>query len=99
MTIGVLGLGDYTRPGSNASWVVLGIFAAEVTLLTALTGGSFGQLIVRVRVLTTEGRPLSLLLALIRTLLICLVVPPLVFKPASGRGLHDLWTGSAAYER
>ena len=99
VTIGVLGLGDYTRPGSNASWVVLGIFAAEVTLLTALTGGSFGQLIVRVRVLTTEGRPLSLLLALVRTLLICLVVPPLVFKPASGRGLHDLWTGSAAYER
>ena len=60
---------------------------------------SFGQLIVRIRVLTTEGRPLSLLLALVRTLLICVVIPPLIFKPDSGRGLHDLWTGSAAYKR
>ena len=78
---------------------MLGIFAAEVTLLTTLTAGSFGQLIVRVRVLSTEGRPLSLLLALVRTLLICVVIPPLIFKPDSGRGLHDLWTGSAAYKR
>ena len=68
-------------------------------MLTALAGGSFGQLLVRVRVLTTEGRPLSLLLALVRTLLICVVVPPLIFKSESGRGLHDLWTRSAAYVR
>ena len=56
-------------------------------------------LIARVRVLTTEGRPLSLLSAFARTLLICLVVPPMIFRPDSGRGLHDLWTGSAAYVR
>jgi uncharacterized RDD family membrane protein YckC len=99
VTIGILGLGDYSRPGSNSSWVVLGVFAVQVTLLTTLVGGSFGQLLVGVRVLTTEGRPLSLLLALVRTLLICVVVPPLVFKPDTGRGLHDLWTGSAAYRR
>lgn len=84
-------------PGS--SWVVLGIFALEVVVLTTLAGGSFGQLLVRVRVLTTDGRPLSLLQALARTLLICVVVPPLVFRPDTGRGLHDMWTGSAAYVR
>jgi hypothetical protein len=50
-------------------------------------------------VLRTDGRPLSLLLALARTALICAVIPPLVYKPESGRGLHDLWTGSAAYRR
>ena len=49
--------------------------------------------------LTTDGRPLNLLMALARTLLICVVIPPLVFKPETGRGLHDLWTGSAAYKR
>jgi len=27
------------------------------------------------------------------------VIPPLVFKSETGRGLHDLWTGSAAYKR
>lgn len=95
---GILGPGDYVHD-RGSSWVVLGIFAVEVSLLTALAGGSFGQLLVRVRVLTTRGQPLSLLMAVARSLLICVVVPPLVFKPDSGRGLHDLWTGSAAYVR
>jgi uncharacterized RDD family membrane protein YckC len=99
VTIGIVGLGDYTRQGVTSSWVVLGVFALEVSILTALAGGSFGQLLTRIRVLTTEGRPLNLLVAVARTLLICAVVPPLIFKPETGRGLHDLWTGSAAYVR
>ena len=98
VTVGIIGPGDYLNDRSSG-WVVLGIFAIEVSLLTALAGGSFGQLLAGVRVLTTGGRPLNLLMALARTLLICLVVPPLVFKPDSGRGLHDLWTGAAAYRR
>jgi uncharacterized RDD family membrane protein YckC len=99
VTIGFMGLGDYTKPGGPGPWIVLGVFALEVAVLTTLTGGSFGQLLVRIRVLTTEGRPLSLLLAVARTISICLVVPPLIYKSESGRGLHDLWTGSAAYAR
>ena len=98
VTIGVMGL-SYYLDNPNSSWVVLAVFAIEVTVLTTLTGGSFGQLLTRIRVLTTEGRPLSLLMALARTLLICLVIPPLVFRSETGRGLHDLWTGSAAYLR
>jgi uncharacterized RDD family membrane protein YckC len=98
VTIGIFGPGYYLD-NPDSSWVVLGVFALEVALLTALAGGSFGQLIVRVRVLTLEGRPLSLLPAVARTLLICVVIPPLVFQSESGRGLHDLWTGSATYVR
>ena len=99
VTIGFIGLGDYTDQGSGGSWIVLGVFALEVSLLTALAGGSFGQLILGIRVLRLDGRPLSLLLALARTLLICVVVPPLIYQGETGRGLHDLWTGSAAYRR
>jgi uncharacterized RDD family membrane protein YckC len=99
VTIGIIGFGDYSRQGGTSSWVVLGVFAIEVSILTTLAGGSFGQLITGVRVLTTEGRPLNLLVAIARTLLICVVIPPLIFKPDSGRGLHDLWTGSATYVR
>jgi uncharacterized RDD family membrane protein YckC len=98
VTVGLIGAGDYLE-NPDSGWFVLGVFALEVSLLTSLAGGSFGQLIARVRVLTTEGRPLSLLRAVARTLLICLVVPPVIFRPDSGRGLHDLWTGSAAYVR
>jgi uncharacterized RDD family membrane protein YckC len=63
----------------------------------ALAGGSFGQLLVRIRVHRLDGRPLSLFRALERQLLVCLVVPPLVFRQ-DGRGLHDLWTGSGAFQ-
>jgi uncharacterized RDD family membrane protein YckC len=98
VTVGLIGLGDYLD-NPNSGWVVLGVFALETTVLTALAGGSFGQLIAGIRVLTTEGRPLNLLVAAARTLLICAVVPPLIFKSDSGRGLHDMWTGSAAYRR
>jgi hypothetical protein len=34
------------------------------------------------------------LMALLRQVLICLVIPPLVFRP-DGRGLHDMICGSA----
>ena len=62
-----------------------------------LAGASFGQALVRIRVHRLDGRPLSLLRALQRQLLVCLVIPPLVFRE-DGRGLHDLWTGSGAFE-
>ena len=74
VTVGIVGLGDYLENPSSG-WVVLGIFALEATLLTTLAGGSFGQLLMGVRVLGTDGRPLNLLMALARTLLICLVIP------------------------
>lgn len=79
----------------NAGLYTLGMFALENALLTALAGGSFGQLMTRLRVVQANGdpRPLDLLRALARSVLICLVVPPLVFRP-DGRGLHDLAVGS-----
>ena len=60
--------------------------------VVALAGGSFGQLGAgAVRVLRLDGRPVPLLPALARQLLVCLVIPPLVFRLA--RGLHDLAAG------
>jgi uncharacterized RDD family membrane protein YckC len=71
-------------------------FLIESAVGVALSGCSFGQKLLRIRVQTLDGRPLSLLRALQRQLLVCLVIPPLVFR-ADGRGLHDLWTRSGAY--
>jgi len=87
-------LGGFDAPAY--SWLPLVVFWLESSLGVALTGGSFGQVLVRIRVHRVDGRPLSLLRALQRQLLVCLVVPPLVFR-ADGRGLHDLWTSSGAY--
>lgn len=69
------------------SFATLGIFALEVTLLTWLWGASFGQRIVGIRVVG-RGRRLGLVAALLRTVLICIVLPPLIWD-ADGRGLHD----------
>lgn len=97
VVVGIVGFGRYLDDPASGWWV-LAAFAVQVTLLTALSGGSFGQLICGVRVLREDGRVLPVIPTLLRTVLICLVVPPLVFQSASGRGLHDLWTRSAAYD-
>ena len=78
------------------AWLPLVVFWLETSIGVALAGSSFGQALVRIRVQTVDGRPLSLLRALQRQVLVCLVIPPLVFRE-DGRGLHDLWTRSGAY--
>jgi uncharacterized RDD family membrane protein YckC len=80
---------------ADLGFAPLGVFVVESTVLVALAGGSFGQLATRLRVVRADGsgRPVDLLRALGRQVLVALVIPPLVFKP-DGRGLHDLVTGS-----
>jgi uncharacterized RDD family membrane protein YckC len=74
------------------------VFLVQVTLFTALVGGSFGQVALRIAVVRLDRRPLTLLSALLRTFLICLVLPPLVFN-RDNRGLHDLAVGTIAVNR
>ena len=84
--------------GHWENWVPLAVFWAEASLLTALVGGSFGQLLLRVAVVRLDRRPLGLLRSMLRTLLICLVVPP-AFYNRDRRGLHDLATGTVTLRR
>ncbi|MGN6521812.1 MAG: RDD family protein [Actinomycetes bacterium] len=82
-------LGQGGAPGS----VTLGIFFVEIVVLTLLVGGSFGQVLLRLRVERVGGGRLPLVPLLVRTVLLCLVVPPLIFD-RDGRGLHDRIAGS-----
>lgn len=79
-----------------SGFYVLTVFAVESALLTTVAGGSFGKLATRLRVVRTDGtpRPPDLLRSLARSLLVCLVIPPLVYRP-DGRGLHDVVAGTA----
>lgn len=72
---------------------VLVVFAAEVILLTWLTSASFGQRILGLRVVNLAGGRLSLWRVALRTLLICLVIPAVVYD-SDGRGLQDRAVGS-----
>ena len=78
-----------------SGFYVLGVFALESTVLTALAGGSFGKLATRLRVVREDGsgQPVDLMRSLLRAVLVCLVVPPLVYRP-DRRGLHDMAAGS-----
>ena len=89
--IAVVGLDAYSEPGSNAQFLVLGVYVVESAAFTWLLGGSFGKLVTRLRVVPDDGsgRSVGLIGALVRTVLVALLVPPLVFRP-DGRGLHDL---------
>jgi uncharacterized RDD family membrane protein YckC len=74
------------------------VFVLEATFLTALLGGSFGQLVLRLAVARLDGKPVTVLHALLRSALICLVVPPLVFN-RDQRGLHDLAVNTVTLRR
>jgi uncharacterized RDD family membrane protein YckC len=92
----VLGWGEYLSPGGPEQLVVLGLYVAESALLTATVGGSFGKLLTRLRTVrvTRDPRPLDLLRAIARQVLVVAVIPPLVFRP-DGRGLHDMAASTA----
>ena len=72
----------------------LGLFILEVWLLTTLTGSSMGQRLLGIRVVTWPdhyyAKPLPLLL---RTFLIALVIPAVVYD-SEGRGLHERLTST-----
>ncbi len=73
-----------------------GAFALEVLLLTALTGQSLGMRLLGIRVVRLadrDGAP-GFLPAAIRTALLMLLLPALVFD-RDGRGLHDKAAGTA----
>jgi uncharacterized RDD family membrane protein YckC len=89
MVVGVF-LGPDLWSGTGAAqWAPLSVFAIERWVLTSLSGGSAGQLVTRVRVVRTDGGRLDPGRALVRTLLLCLVIPPVVYN-RDQRGLHDL---------
>jgi uncharacterized RDD family membrane protein YckC len=98
VAIAVTGVGGWLDGSVLSESLPLLVFLLEATVLTALLGGSFGQLACKVVVARLDGRPVNLLQALARTLLICLVIPPVVFN-RDQRGLHDLAVRTVTLQR
>jgi uncharacterized RDD family membrane protein YckC len=95
VVVAVMGLEGWSESRASSWWTLL-VFVVESTVFTALVGGSFGKLVTGLRVAKVDGsgRPLDLLRSLLRAVLVCLVVPPVIYRP-DGRGLHDLAVGTA----
>lgn len=69
--------------------IITGAYIVEVGVLVGLVGFSIGKRIVGIRVESPAGGPPGIAMGLLRTLLICVVIPPLV-QNKEGRGLHDV---------
>lgn len=74
------------------------VAVVESTLFMALLGGSFGHVACRMFVARLDRKPLGLLRPLLRSVLVYLVIPPLVFN-RDNRGLHDLAAGTVLLRR
>ncbi|MBI1349843.1 MAG: RDD family protein [Actinomycetales bacterium] len=79
---------DVAYGSLESSAAILALFALEVIVLTWLIGASFGQRLLGLAVVRTDGSRLSLGRVALRTLLLCLVIPAVVVD-SFGRGLHD----------
>jgi uncharacterized RDD family membrane protein YckC len=89
----------YANLGPDAARLLpMLVFLTEVTLFTTFMSASFGQLALRIVVVRLDRRPVTILNAVVRTLLICLVIPPVVFN-RDNRGLHDLAVGTITLQR
>ena len=83
----------YGSPAYGAA--TLAIFGFEVFVLTWMSGGSFGQRLLRLTVRRLDQNSaddryagIGLAAAAIRTVLLCLLVPAVIWD-RDGRGLHD----------
>ena len=70
------------------SLVTLGIFALEQILLVGTVGYGLGHRLLGLKVVRLGGGPAGFSAAILRTLLLCLVIPAVVFD-VDQRGLHD----------
>ena len=69
------------------------VFALEVLVLTTFLGASAGQFLRGLRVVRLDGRPPGLLRSTLRTLLLLLLIPAVIWD-RDGRGLHDKVAGT-----
>ena len=77
----------------SQTFIIIGFFVAEVGILTGLLGRSIGKRLMGMRIENPDGRPIGIPRALLRTLLLCTVLPAIVMTDDK-RGIHDLAAGS-----
>ncbi len=97
ISVGVLGNVVITGDGWQ-KFAPLTIFFVESALLSALAGGSFGQLVCRIGIARLDRQPLGFLRAVTRAALICLALPALIID-GDRRHLADLMLGTLVVNR
>ena len=79
-------------------FAILYVFAAVQYVFLATLSGSIGHLIVGMRVVPLVPQWIGVWRPLVRTVLLCLVIPALISNSDS-RGLHDVAAGTVLVRR
>ena len=74
------------------------VFAMTQVVFITLVAGGIGHLVVGLRVVPLRGGWIGWWRPLVRTLLICAVIPPLIWD-SDQRGLHDKLAGTVLVRR
>jgi uncharacterized RDD family membrane protein YckC len=74
-------------------FATLTVFAVVQIILVATIAGSVGHLVMGIRVVPLQGGWIGVWRPVVRTALICVVVPALIWN-ADQRGLHDTIAGT-----
>ena len=80
-------------PWQSNPWITLGIFAGEQLLFLWIVNGSVGHLLLGMRVVPLKPGRLGPGRPVVRTVLLSLAVPALIWD-ADQRGLHDRLAGT-----
>ncbi|MGN6501831.1 MAG: RDD family protein [Pseudolysinimonas sp.] len=80
-------------PFQPNAWATLAVFAVEQLVFLWTLNGSIGHLILRMRVVPVRPARLGLWRPVVRTALLCLAVPALIWD-RDQRGLHDQLAGT-----
>ncbi|MES1169678.1 MAG: RDD family protein [Leifsonia sp.] len=81
------------KDGTANPWATLAVFAVLTLLFELFFNASIGHLLLRMRVVPIRGGSLAPWRPLVRTLLLCLAVPALIWD-RDQRGLHDRVAGT-----
>lgn len=82
----------------GADFASLLIFAVEQVIFLATLGSGIGHLALGMRLVTLTGQHCGLWRPILRTALLCLLLPALVWN-ADQRGLHDVFAGTVLVRR
>jgi uncharacterized RDD family membrane protein YckC len=91
--VALLVAGWLLRSAGLGQFAPLLVLLVENVLLVGTAGATLGHRLLGMRVETVQGRAPGLVKALVRSVLLCLAIPPLVWD-ADQRGLHDRWAGT-----
>lgn len=91
--------GGIGQSDPNRSWIVLGLFYFQITILSILQGASLGQRIFGFKIVRfADGGAVTPRQALIRSSLLITVILAITFDE-NGRGIHERLSGSVLTRR